>query len=506
MEKYLIFIRHGQSEGNVVGDREKIIKGRGDDSQLTVYGKEQVKKAASVLHQKLAKKSIIIFSSPKKRTRQTAEIIAGFLPKSKIILDERLLDIDFGLLEGKKWEEVDSQFSRWRKKFKEDRMSTPFPGGESFFDLQQRLLDFLNDKIEKDDSRYFIIVTHEAVIKAVVDYFSSVKVNWRFYQIDNASISLLYFGKKERFFYQIGGNEFYLLPKRKSFLKLISFYRAKNMFYLQIKPQKSYSFNQVATVTLNDKKYLIKFIPNEFLQDYRKEKLIFEKIANFLPVPKIIAEEKNNEGIFLMRTFIEGKIANWYLKRKNWKEATIEIWAKLLRKISQIKVNIEIGPGDWKKFVSNWIEADLTVLQKIGVGRYQTIKNFYQKNFNLIETNKIVFLHNDLSCFNFALMEKKEKLSLAGVWDFERALIGDSAWDLAVVFKICFYPKRKDVFFKFLSFYDKNYSQVFLKKIYFYLLMNITGAIRYRYQRGRSIKKELKNLEIFLKLSKKHKV
>jgi broad specificity phosphatase PhoE/thiamine kinase-like enzyme len=502
MEKYLIFIRHGQSEGNVIGDREKIIKGRGDDSQLTVYGKEQVKKAASVLHQKLAKKSVIIFSSSKKRTRQTAEIIAGFLPKSKIIVDERLLDIDFGLLEGKRWHEVEVQFPNWLKKFRQDRLRTPFPAGESFFHLQKRLLDFLKDKIEKDENRYFIIVTHEAVIKAVVDYFSFTKVDWRFYQIDNASISLLYFGKKERFFYQIGGNEFYLLPKRKSFFKLIRFYREKDIFYLQIKPQKSYSFNQIATVTLNDRQYLIKFIPNEFFQDYQKEKLIFEKIGNILPVPTIIAEKKNKEDIFLIRSFIEGRTANWYLKRKKWKTTAIKIWVNLLKKISQIKINIEIGPTDWKKFVCQWIDADLKVLQKIGFNRYQEVKSFYKKNRYLVEKNHIVFLHNDLSCFNFALKEEKGKLVLAGVWDFERAMIGDSGWDLAVIYKICFYPKKREDFLKFLSFYDKNYDEVFLRKIYFYLLMNITGAIRNRFERKKSIKKELKNLKIFLKLSK----
>jgi len=506
MEKYLIFIRHGQSEGNVISEKEKIIKGRGDDSQLTFLGVEQMKKTGAILRKRLAKKQVIIFFSPKKRTQQSAEIIANFLPKSKIIVDERLLDIDFGLLEGKRWHEVEVQFPNWLKKFRQDRLRTPFPAGESFFHLQKRLLDFLKDKIEKDENRYFIIVTHEAVIKAMIDHFSSTKVNWRFYQIDNASISLLYFGKKERFFYQIGGNEFYLLPKRKSFFKLISFYRAKNIFYLQIKPQKSYSFNQVATVTLNDRQYLIKFIPNEFLQDYRKEKLIFKKVANFLPVPKIITEEESNDGVFLIRNFIEGKIANWYFKRKKWREAVIEVWAKLLKKISQIKVDIDIGPGDWKKFVREWIEADLKVLQKINFDRYQEVKVCYQQNLYLIEKNNIVFLHNDLSCFNFALKEEKEKLVLAGVWDFERSLIGDSAWDLAVIYKICFYPKRKEDFFRFLSFYDKNYSEFFLKKIYFYLLMNITGAIRYRYEWGKSIKKEIKNLEIFLKLSKNHKV
>ncbi len=94
----LLLTRHGQTGWNVEGK----IQGQ-TDTELNETGIKQ----AEVIREKLFNQKIdIIISSPLKRARKTAEIIARGrdIP---IIIDERLSERDFGEFEGKTREEFD---------------------------------------------------------------------------------------------------------------------------------------------------------------------------------------------------------------------------------------------------------------------------------------------------------------------------------------------------------------------------------------------------------------
>lgn len=95
--KRLYFIRHGLSELNVQG----LIAGH-TETPLTEEGRRQAKDAGE-----LARNYHIdlIVSSPMDRALETAQIIAKALsyPEQDILINNLLIERDFGALEGKLW-------------------------------------------------------------------------------------------------------------------------------------------------------------------------------------------------------------------------------------------------------------------------------------------------------------------------------------------------------------------------------------------------------------------
>lgn len=151
--KYLV-MRHGEAESNVRG----IVSSKIDGSAaygLTENGRAQVSASAK----KLAEEGIdIIITSPFVRTKETAEIVAaeiGFDTR-KIIVDERIKEIDTGVFDGKSISEYRGNFVSQAEKF------TKRPeGGENLLDVKRRVMSFL-EEIEKEYSgKKILIVTHE---------------------------------------------------------------------------------------------------------------------------------------------------------------------------------------------------------------------------------------------------------------------------------------------------------------------------------------------------------
>ena len=93
MKNTLLLVRHGQDTDNQNG----ILNGR-RDTDLTRLGKEQAEEVAI----KLKKFSIdAIYTSPLKRTRETAEIINQEIKTGPLKIDSDLIERDFGVLTGK---------------------------------------------------------------------------------------------------------------------------------------------------------------------------------------------------------------------------------------------------------------------------------------------------------------------------------------------------------------------------------------------------------------------
>ncbi len=498
-EKYLILIRHGEYYGNIRGKKLGIHLSRSDNSPLTKNGIFQMINIAEKIKQKLKnKKQVAIYSSPLLRTKQSAKILAKTLGLEKIDYDDCLLDINYGKLEGKKWEEFIYLYQDWWIKFQKDRLKTPFPDGESYQNVKKRLLNFFQQKILNNNKKFNFIITHEGIVRTFLSFFDDRFFNRSIYQFDNGKISIICFTNNLFIPYLINSNELFFLKKNKKFFNLCLWYLNKKRNFFYLKPKKNFSENQVIEIKEVDKKTLAKFIPKKFKSDYQKEKIIFEKINLNLPIPKIIEEEENNEGIYLIRNYLPGKIGQFYFKNKKFKNQLFHVWTSTLKKIHRFKTR-SLEKQNWEKFINQWLENDLNILKTINYQHLNKIISFYNENKENAHTNKLSFIHNDLSFYNFSLIKEGNNLKLSGVWDFERAMIGDRYWDLAVIFKICFYPKYIKDFYQLLKYYINKPTNKIFKKIHFYLLMNITGAITYRYQRKKSIKKELKNLDFFVK-------
>jgi broad specificity phosphatase PhoE len=133
----ILFARHGESLANTL----HIISNRDLPHPLTDKGRAQ----AATLADRLAGRPIIqVYSSPVLRARETAEIVAAKLglPCEGT---EALKEYDCGLLEGRGDDEawaLHRQFAQdWLAGVNRDQAPA---GGETFFEIQQRLTGFVN--------------------------------------------------------------------------------------------------------------------------------------------------------------------------------------------------------------------------------------------------------------------------------------------------------------------------------------------------------------------------
>ena len=141
-------MRHGWAESN----EKNISSSKLENSHnypLTKKGEKQVRVSA----EKLAGQKIdLIFYSPFERTKQTAFIVAEKigLAKENIISDKRLMEMDWGVFDGRPVEECKDLLS----------FTEIAQGGESFNDLRKRMGEFLYDVEKKYSSKNILIVSH----------------------------------------------------------------------------------------------------------------------------------------------------------------------------------------------------------------------------------------------------------------------------------------------------------------------------------------------------------
>ena len=151
-------VRHGKTPST-----GKLLPGRAKGLHLSDIGIQE----ALVVAERLSKikKVAAIYASPLERARETAAPIAKAL-KQKVIINKGLLECDFGdwtgeelakLMKLPEWSNVQRAPSTFR-----------FPKGESFTEMQTRMVSTLDDLRKKHSGGVVICVSHADPIKAAV--------------------------------------------------------------------------------------------------------------------------------------------------------------------------------------------------------------------------------------------------------------------------------------------------------------------------------------------------
>jgi isoleucyl-tRNA synthetase len=152
-------MRHGGSENNAQG----YLDSNGDTANgLTEEGRKQVSAAIEGLKSKGVTK---IYASPLLRTKQTAELVAEGLgvAKEAIVYDARLREFNFGEFDGGHKPGLREAFWAWKEIHGyTDRV----PGGESYFDVQQRFGSFLYELEAAHTGEQILIVSHGVAFEA----------------------------------------------------------------------------------------------------------------------------------------------------------------------------------------------------------------------------------------------------------------------------------------------------------------------------------------------------
>lgn len=166
MERTTIYLtRHGETQWNV----EKRMQGQ-QDSPLTDLGVRQ----ATWLRDALAHIGFAaIYTSSSPRARRTAEILRH---QRTLDLIERgdLREISLGPWEGRLDSEVQQNYATAFNAFwKTPHLYIPENGGESYVDLQKRVLPLITSLLEKHAGEIILIVTHTVVLKVIMSHFEN---------------------------------------------------------------------------------------------------------------------------------------------------------------------------------------------------------------------------------------------------------------------------------------------------------------------------------------------
>nr|WP_315203417.1 alpha-ribazole phosphatase [uncultured Flavobacterium sp.] len=106
-----------------------------------------------------------LYSSPLQRCVVLAKHILENIQVDAVIEDSRLLEMNFGDWELKNWDAIPQEvLNPWMTDFVNVRV----PNGESFVDLNERVVDFLENEVPKETEKPLIIVAHAGVIRSVL--------------------------------------------------------------------------------------------------------------------------------------------------------------------------------------------------------------------------------------------------------------------------------------------------------------------------------------------------
>jgi alpha-ribazole phosphatase/probable phosphoglycerate mutase len=143
-----------------------------NDALISPLGRQQINNVRKLISKE---KFDAVFSSDLTRSIETAKGI--FKTKKDIKVDARLREIDIGTFAGKSDKDLDSVATQ--------HINLPYPGGESYRDVELRMSDFLKFIKGKYKGKRVAIVAHQAnqfaleVLLKGKTWKQSIEEDWR---------------------------------------------------------------------------------------------------------------------------------------------------------------------------------------------------------------------------------------------------------------------------------------------------------------------------------------
>ncbi len=156
----ILLARHGETAEN----KERRFQGQ-LDVPLNETGREQARALAETAASE-ATPLVALYASPLIRARETAEIVGGRLGLEPR-LDERLMEVDVGEWQGRLKDDVERDDPEAWAAFRAAGEDFRFPGGESFHEQQERVIEALVDVTQRGELPA-LLVCHRGVIRAAL--------------------------------------------------------------------------------------------------------------------------------------------------------------------------------------------------------------------------------------------------------------------------------------------------------------------------------------------------
>ncbi len=154
----VLLVRHGKTPTT-----GKVLPGRAKGLHLAPEGVKQAERAAARIAGLGEGKIAAVYASPMERTQETAAPIAKAL-KLRVRTNKGLIEADFGKWTGRKLTEL-NKLPEW-KTVQQYPSGFRFPGGESFAEMQTRMVDAIHDLVAKHPGETIVCTSHADTIKA----------------------------------------------------------------------------------------------------------------------------------------------------------------------------------------------------------------------------------------------------------------------------------------------------------------------------------------------------
>lgn len=151
-----------ESHATTVDNEAKLAAGW-NDVALSTLGEEQAKQ----LGERYAGQQFdAILCSDLQRSYKTAQLAFG--DTYQIIQDARLRECNYGSLNGAPKSNIEAQ--------RLDRITTPFPDGESYQDTDQRMHNFLLELAQRFDGKRVMIIGHRATQYGLEHWLKGISI------------------------------------------------------------------------------------------------------------------------------------------------------------------------------------------------------------------------------------------------------------------------------------------------------------------------------------------
>lgn len=178
----IVLVRHG-----VTGTTGKVLPGRAAGLNLSTEGHQQAQAVAKRLAD--LEKVAALYSSPMERTLQTAAPMAEALNLG-ITVEEGLLECDFGTWTGRKIADL-AKTPEW-KTVQHEPSTFRFPEGESFTEMQSRIVNTLLRLAQQHQGETVVAVSHADPIKSAISHAAGAHLNhFQRFVVSPCSMSVL---------------------------------------------------------------------------------------------------------------------------------------------------------------------------------------------------------------------------------------------------------------------------------------------------------------------------
>lgn len=183
MSTTVYLTRHGQTEWNSRGR----MMGWADED-INELGRAQAARLAA----RMGKIRLdAVYVSPLTRAITTGAIIGkshGLTP----IPVQGLIEINYGDWEGLYRKEVADKWPELHKQMHDNPSGLAIPGGETFTQLEVRVVGAFNEVVKAEEGKHILMVSHQGILKVLVAQLLDISYrDWNKFEIQNTSFTRL---------------------------------------------------------------------------------------------------------------------------------------------------------------------------------------------------------------------------------------------------------------------------------------------------------------------------